>query len=185
MRPKLVRELVAFAALVAVWLVAPRAAHAKTDAMSSLASLTSVGFSAASFASSASSEASAPEEDARLTSENAPAPVGNPRNAAPLCDPRGATTFAPPPQLQDAERSLEMTTDCAQDEWSARLSGRQVERGRAPQGQADTSSQEPTIASGLLALGCGAGVRVPAPSADAERPPTGHRTLLDRPPRAA
>ena len=30
-----------------------------------------------------------------------------PTERAPLCDPRGATTFAPPPQMQDVEVSLD------------------------------------------------------------------------------
>ena len=33
--------------------------------------------------------------------------------AAPLCDPRGAVGFAPPPQLQDPEQSLDLGLDDA------------------------------------------------------------------------
>ncbi len=174
MPSKLVRDLMALAAFVAVWLVAPRA-------------FASDAASLASFALSFSAEASTPAPETTTpysSTEAPPPPPANPRNAAPVCDPRGATMFAPPPQLQDSEQSLEVTTDCAADGWSAHLSGRQVERGRGPQGQADPISQEPTIASAALPIGCGEGVRVPAPEADRERLRPGHRTLLDRPPRA-
>ena len=32
--------------------------------------------------------------------------------SAPVCDARGAITFAPPPQIQDEERSIDIPADC-------------------------------------------------------------------------
>ena len=55
-----------------------------------------------------------------------------PGDRAPLCDPRGAITFAPPPQMQDVEVTLD--TGLTVDDCMAAASGesRHASRGRAP-----------------------------------------------------
>ncbi len=178
---KLARPLVTLATFVALWLVAP-SALAKS-AVSSVMSM-SLGFSDEAAAPVSKVEVEAVEP---LVSEEPPPPaLPAPRNAAPLCDPRGATMFAPPPQLQDVEQSLEVSRDCAREGGPLRLrDGHQVERHRAPSpGPGEMTSQEPTIGGCVLPIGCGEGVRVPAPDADRDRSRPGHRTLPERPPRA-
>jgi hypothetical protein len=178
---KLVRPLVTLATFVALWLVAPSAL-----AKSSLSSVMSVSLGLSEETTAPVSRAEADPLDP-LASEEAPPPApAIPRNAAPLCDPRGATMFAPPPQLQDVEQSLEVSRDCARDDGLRTLrDGHQVERHRAPSpGSSETTSHEPTLGSSLLLIGRGEGVRVPAPDADRQRSRPGHRTLPERPPRA-
>lgn len=175
MRPKLVRDLVTLATFVAMWLVAPRAFAA--DAMTSTLSV-------ASF-STFGSAASEPEPARTLEASTAPvAPPPSFRHAAPVCDPRGATMFAPPPQLQDPEQSLDVD-GCADAEAFAALlrDGHQVDRGSVPAGEGAVHAQEPLVGGHALPIGRGEGVRVPAPEPAHPWRLPGHRTPLDRPPR--
>jgi hypothetical protein len=190
MRAKLVRDLVTLATFVAMWLVAP-AAFASTSSLASAVDASMDGMSLAlSFASPASplaSEAPAPSRDAARASQSPtspPPPPANVRNAAPLCDARGATMFAPPPQLQDTEQSLDSDCPTDDDAFGLGRDGHQVEHPRAPARANEAGSQEPPLGCAWPPIGRGEGVRVPAPEdADVWRLP-GHRTPLDRPPRA-
>lgn len=102
---------------------------------------------------------------------------------APVCDPRGAIAFAPPPQIQDLEQSLDVVLnedDCT----SPSTETRHVERDRAPR-LLTWSAQEPAAAPPAVMAVRGGGERVLAPAApagDGARP--GYRASLDRPPRA-
>jgi len=99
--------------------------------------------------------------------------------AAPLCDPRGATMFAPPPQIQDTEQSLDVVPDCAVD---SPLDVRSVlpQRGGAI---TFSISQEPMTPSVLALPPIMVGELLAAPSASLVRLPRGVRSALERPPR--
>jgi len=98
---------------------------------------------------------------------------------APVCDPRGAVGFAPPPQIQDAELSLDIPADCFDVnplETKNYVPGHGV--------QIDTStSQEPIAATPLFVLGLEFTERLPVRGHVEARPPPGVRMSLDRPPR--
>jgi hypothetical protein len=101
-------------------------------------------------------------------------------NSAPVCDPRGATTFAPPPQIQDAEQSLDIPADCGQDD---PLETSHVLPGRGPQIDI-TFSQEPVAAAQAPVHGLVFVERRPAQVADDLERPSGVRSSIERPPRS-
>lgn len=103
-------------------------------------------------------------------------------NKAPLCDPRGAITFAPPPQMQDLEVSLDtgMADDCTP---SSPVEGRRADRGRAPAPIDASASREPVTSSFATHLAPPAGALVPAPEATRQGSRPGIRSTVDRPPR--
>lgn len=101
--------------------------------------------------------------------------------AAPLCDPRGAITFAPPPQMQDPEQSLDVVAPCdprAEDP----LAARQVDQQRGPQIQI-AFSQEPATTNAIVIPLSPPLARIDAPEAALARTPAGVRSALERPPR--
>jgi hypothetical protein len=99
---------------------------------------------------------------------------------APVCDPRGAIGFAPPPQIQDAELSLDIPADCAD---ISPLESKNFMPGRGAPIDF-SSSQEPasvtTPALPVLVLA----ERLPVRITTCARPPPGVRSPLERPPRA-
>jgi hypothetical protein len=99
---------------------------------------------------------------------------------APVCDPRGAIGFAPPPQIQDAEQSLDIPADCYD---VSPLETRNIVPGRGHRVLDFSSSQEPVAATApivpVLAFAERLAVRVVIEA----RPPPGVRSSLDRPPR--
>ena len=98
---------------------------------------------------------------------------------APVCDPRGAIGFAPPPQIQDEERSLDIPADCVDVN---PLETRNVVPGRGV--QVDISfSQEPAAATMASLPALVFAERLPVFVSTAARPPPGVRTSVDRPPR--
>lgn len=105
-------------------------------------------------------------------------------NRAPVCDPRGAITFAPPPQMQDPTQSLDVVTnddDCSESP----LDKKHVVPSRAPRGEGGPPAQEPALSEPLTLLtGDLAGQRlaVPTPEDSFARP--GYRVDFERPPRA-
>jgi hypothetical protein len=101
--------------------------------------------------------------------------------AAPVCDPRGAIMFAPPPQMQDPEQSLDVVAPCdgrSEDPLAARTVGPQ----RGPQLDF-SSSQEPMTSSTLVVALAPPLARIAAPEHALARPPSGVRSALERPPR--
>ena len=106
-----------------------------------------------------------------------------PRNAAPVCDPRGAITFAPPPQIQDAELSLDIPADCFDLGAIDFRLVKNVDHGRTAPPEL-SSSQESMTAANVALFGLEVSERVPAPRARREAPPAGVRRSLDRPPQA-
>lgn len=106
-----------------------------------------------------------------------------PTTGAPVCDVRGATTFAPPPQIQDAELSLDIPADCLD---LGALDLRLV-KNFAPGHHAPpqlTSTQEPASVGHGLSLELTFSERTPAPAVEKMTPPRGVTLSLDRPPRA-
>jgi hypothetical protein len=105
-----------------------------------------------------------------------------PINAAPLCDPRGAIGFAPPPQFQDEERSLDIPVSCLPE--ASPLDTKNVVPGHHS-GIELSFSQEP-LASGarLVVPAAPPTMRVPVAEVTAARLPPGVRASLDRPPQA-
>jgi hypothetical protein len=102
--------------------------------------------------------------------------------AAPVCDPRGAIMFAPPPQMQDPEQSLDVVAPCdarAKDP----LAARHVVPGRGTPIDFVSSTQEPVTAGAFFVPLAAPLARIPAPEAALARPPNGVRTALERPPR--
>jgi hypothetical protein len=102
---------------------------------------------------------------------------------APICDPRGAITFAPPPQAQDPDSSLDIVwsdDDCTKSP----LEQRNVMPERTPPNVVGgTAIDTATLAPSVL-VAAPPSERLPAPDATdlASRP--GFRTSLERPPRA-
>ncbi len=99
--------------------------------------------------------------------------------AAPVCDPRGATMFAPPPQIQDPEQSLDVVPDCAVD---SPLDVRAV----GPRRGGPVSfliSQEPVAQVAIALPPIPIGERLEAAASSLVRPPRGVRSALERPPR--
>lgn len=109
-----------------------------------------------------------------------------PTDRAPLCDPRGATTFAPPPQMQDVEVSLD--SGLTLEECLASLRDDAVKRaapGRAPLpfDASGASSDAAVIATRVMLAAC-ARELLPAPVASTSCSRPGIRSTVDRPPRA-
>lgn len=100
-------------------------------------------------------------------------------SGAPVCDPRGATMFAPPPQIQDEERSLDVAPDCDVD---GPLDVRSVTPRRG--GTITFSiSQEPVAPPAIALPPISVGERLPSPAPSLSRPLQGVRFPLERPPR--
>ena len=100
--------------------------------------------------------------------------------AAPVCDPRGAIMFAPPPQMQDPEQSLDVIAPCdgrAEDP----LAVRQATPERGPQIDL-SSSREPVTTTTVLVPLSPPIARIAAPEEALARPPNGVRSALERPP---
>jgi hypothetical protein len=102
---------------------------------------------------------------------------------APQCDPRGATTFAPPPQLQEPDSSLDIVVnddDCTKSP----LETRQAVPKRAPPIDAAPSARDAAVTTIALPAVHVRGERLPAPGASEVCLRPGFRTSVDRPPRA-
>ena len=105
-------------------------------------------------------------------------------SGAPLCDPRGATTFAPPPQMQDVELSLDSgltLDDC--------MTTRSSDAGRAAPGRAPapldaSASSDAMLISAVATLAAAARELQLVPVASTPCPRPGIRSTVDRPPRA-
>jgi hypothetical protein len=115
-----------------------------------------------------------------------PPPSVPPSMRAPLCDPRGAITFAPPPQMQDVEVSLD--TGLALDDCMSTSSGdsRHAAPGRAPlpiDGASASLDSALARALGAAILAHAARELVPAPIASTSCSRPGYRSTVDRPPR--
>jgi hypothetical protein len=102
---------------------------------------------------------------------------------APLCDPRGATTFAPPPQMQDVEVSLDTgltLDDCMSP---SRNDAYRAAPGRTPLLDAPASS-DAAVLTAVPAVPASVRELMPVPAASTECPRPGVRRTVDRPPRA-
>lgn len=102
---------------------------------------------------------------------------------APLCDPRGATMLAPPPQRQDVELSLDIgfpVDDCSAVGGPASL---HIAPGRVPLSPETSTSTDTVVPSTSIGLGRPSESRVaaPRPTRWCEQP--GVRTSIERPPR--
>lgn len=100
--------------------------------------------------------------------------------AAPLCDPRGAIMFAPPPQIQDLEQSLDIPA--CDDHADDLFAGKSVVHRGAPQLDASSSQEPATTAATAVPLAPPL-ARVAAPEPREMRPPSGVRSCIERPPR--
>jgi hypothetical protein len=100
--------------------------------------------------------------------------------AAPVCDPRGAIMFAPPPQMQDPEQSLDVVAPCdpREDPFAARHVGPQ----RGPQIEI-VDSREPALTTAIVIPLSPPLARIAAPEEALARAPSGVRSALERPPR--
>ena len=106
---------------------------------------------------------------------------------APLCDPRGATTFAPPPQVQDVERSLDTGLTLDDCMTTTSRGARRAVPGRTPlptgaSASSDSASDRLILAVAVLAAAARELLPVPAVSTSCARP--GVRSTVDRPQRA-
>lgn len=102
------------------------------------------------------------------------------RAAAPVCDPRGAIMFAPPPQMQDPEQSLDVVAPC--DPREDPLATRHVGPQRGPQIEL-SDSREPALPTALAVPLSPPLARLAAPEEALSRAPNGVRLALERPPR--
>ena len=168
----LLLALTTLVVMTLVWL-APRAAFAGDASFSQV------------FAASFAPAPAAPASDRSPVSPDLLARIA-PADRAPLCDPRGAITFAPPPQMQDVEVSLD--TGLTLDECLASLRDNGVNRaapGRAPLplDAHSASSDAAVIATAVMLAAC-ARELLPAPAASTSCSRPGIRSTVDRPPRA-
>lgn len=109
--------------------------------------------------------------------------AATPLSGAPICDPRGAITFAPPPQIQDAELSLDIPADCFDiGPLDLRLV-KNADHGRSAPPEL-TSSQEPAAAVAGLRLDLVFSERLPVRVFVESEPPLADRDSLERPPRS-
>lgn len=102
---------------------------------------------------------------------------------APVCDPRGAITFAPPPQLQDPETSLDIVVD-DDDCTKSPLEQRSVTPERTAPQVAASSARDPATSGIVVPIACAPSERLPAPDVSPSCPRRGFRASLERPPRA-
>ncbi len=98
---------------------------------------------------------------------------------APVCDPRGAIGFAPPPQIQDAELSLDIPADCVDVN---PLESKNYAPGRNSAIDV-SSSQESATPPTFSILAPAFAERLPILVVECPRPPSGFQTDVDRPPR--
>ncbi len=114
-----------------------------------------------------------------------PAPIA-PTNKAPLCDPRGAITFASPPQMQDLEVTLD--TGLTIDDCLGTVHGSDVNQaapGRAPLPiDAQSASSDAAILHAAVVLAASGRELLPAPGPSTTCSRPGIRSTVDRPPRA-
>jgi hypothetical protein len=104
------------------------------------------------------------------------------RAAAPLCDPRGATMLAPPPQLQEIPTSIDvdMTDDCLDQ----RFSEKALTAGHAPTTFEIHAPDPGSVLGAALVLPARESFALPPPRDDS-RPADGVSFTLERPPRRA
>lgn len=100
--------------------------------------------------------------------------------SAPVCDPRGATMFAPPPQIQDEERSIDIV-DCGDTTPLDDMVN--VGEGRTRASIEWSASSAGTLGTPPV-VGLCEGVRLRAPEGAIERLPRGTLSSVERPPRA-
>jgi hypothetical protein len=173
MPSRLLRALLTLSAFMAAWCVVRPALAAGAESSRAPTASFVLAEAAVSRGLEASLRAPAPE------------PV-LPFGRAPLCDPRGATTFAPPPQMQDAEVTLDTgltAEDCLRGQGDERA--HRVAPGRAPlPSAAASSSTDAAVISAVPRLVASGHARSPAPIASLARGPCGIPSTIDRPPRA-
>lgn len=105
-----------------------------------------------------------------------------PRNAAPVCDPRGAITFAPPPQIQDVELSFDIPADCFDLAAIDFRLVKNLEHGRSAPPELSSSQDSMTAADALSLVG-EFSERLPVPTVVDCEPNAADRESLERPPR--
>lgn len=105
-----------------------------------------------------------------------------PRNAAPVCDPRGAITFAPPPQIQDAEVSFDIPADCLDLAAIDFRLVKNLDHGRSAPPEL-SSSQDSMTGTDVMQLGLEFSERIPVPTVVTCEPKAADRESLERPPR--
>ncbi|HSO32155.1 MAG TPA: hypothetical protein VLT33_06560 [Labilithrix sp.] len=167
MRIRLLRAFFTLTTLAVVWLVA-------SPALAASVPMTRAPMTSVPAASAPMSMLSSPVD------ESVP-----PTYRAPLCDPRGATTFAPPPQMQDVEVSLDTgltLDDCAKS--SASREGHRAAPGRAPAPLDANASSDAAVITAVATLAAAARELLPVPVASTLCPRPGVRSTVDRPPRA-
>lgn len=98
---------------------------------------------------------------------------------APICDPRGAIGFAPPPQIQDEERSIDVTPDCVE---VSPLETKNFTPGCPAQFDPPTA-QEPATPVATMIPAIPFVERLPIRLTTEARPPPGVRGSVERPPR--
>ena len=134
--------------------------------------------------SSVSIEERAPQSSAATDPTPAPMPTlptTSPTTRAPLCDDRGATTFAPAPQLQAPQTSIEM--DERDDCLSNFLDDGVAHQGGAP--RAFSAAPDAAMVTLIPAVArCPRGELVVV-HFDSILPPAGERFRVERPPRIA
>jgi hypothetical protein len=196
MRSRLLRSLLTLVAFVAAWLVVSPALAAQASGAGQASEATAPGpASLTSQMSRVPATRLFGQSRRAANASSVPASLAPPRRApesvppgsrAPLCDPRGATTFAPPPQMQDVEVSLDTgltADDCLGAIGSARAA--YSSRGRAPLPiDASSASSDAAVITAVAALAASGRELLPAPVASATRARPGIRSTVDRPPRA-
>jgi hypothetical protein len=168
MRSRLVHALLTLAALFAAWLVT-------TPAFATEASFEASFSASIILHTPAPPPAAAPARDA-----------GAATTRAPLCDPRGAITFASAPQMQDLEVTLDTgltLDDCFGASHGA--DANQAAPGRAPLPRdASSASSDAAVLRPAVVLAAPERELLPAPGPSTTCSRPGIRSTVDRPPRA-
>jgi hypothetical protein len=111
-----------------------------------------------------------------------------PSSWAPLCDPRGASALAPPPQMQDVERTLDAGLTLEDCMASTSVAASHAETNRAPKVPDVRSSNEPArngVTFGSFSLCAPRSGRVPVERPRRTRARLGFREAVERPPRVS
>jgi hypothetical protein len=164
-RSRYLRVLFTLTAFAVVWLVSTRARAAEASMAMSV------------------HEAASSENASCAPPPAAPPPI-SPSTKAPLCDPRGATTYASAPQMQEVESTVDSGLTFEDCMPTAAGDSRHAAPGRVPLPiDAFSASSDAAVMSAVAKLARAASELLPAPGPSTPCFLPGYRSTVDRPPR--
>jgi hypothetical protein len=188
MRSRLLHAFLTLSALLVAWLVTSPA-HASGTSDASIDTVVSASLVLHTPAGPPLSQAPQAPQAPQVTplARDAGGPA-TPTNRAPLCDPRGAITFASAPQMQDVEVTLDTgltLDDCFGADGRRGSDVNSAAPGRAPlPSDASSASSDAAVLRAAVVLAAPARELLPAPGPSTTCSRPGIRSTVDRPPRA-